>query len=875
MCRESVGKWGRLGLHTLVIGREASVVRMPNHMDSRYEPSAFENRIFDAWLRTGAFAGDPASSKQSFVIALPPPNITGELHMGHALNGSTQDTLIRMKRMQGFETEWICGTDHASIAVHAVIDRQLRGEGLTRWDLGREKFLERVWEWRERTGATIIQQFKRLGCTLDYDHERFTMDEGYVRAVLTMFVRLYDKGYIYRDNRLINWCPTCASTISDLEVRHVNVPGVMYEVRYPLVDGSGEIRVATARPETIMADTAVAVNPADERYTGMVGKLVRVPLVDREVPIIADDHVKVEFGTGALKVTPGHAMDDFEIGRRHDLAELSAIGYDGLMTEVAGQFEGMTTEAAREAVPKALEEAGLLVSSTPMQHEVGHCDRTGDRIEPLISLQWFMHMHDLAAPSNAAVRSDTVRFHPKTQENTYFGWMDNLRPWCISRQLWWGHQIPVWYCPNGHVVVAADDPAACPDCGSTALERDQDILDTWFSSALWPFATLGWPGEDPRLDKFYPGDVLSTARDIINLWVARMLMMGIEFMGEVPFTDVLIHSTIQAPDGRRMSKSLGTGIDPLELVDEFGADATRYGLLKMSSTQDVRFDRGAIEEGAKLANKLWNAVRFALGHAQDGVTAAAPGPDAPLEDRWIASRLEVALSDVVRHIESYDFSAASKALYSFVYDFCDWYVEAIKPRLYGEDAEAKAAATATLLWALDRVLRLAHPMIPFVTEAIWEQLPGERGLLMLAEYPAAHQAFRDDDAETAMAQVIEAVGRARAEPSVHVRVPEGFEGTQLIQVLVPKATAVATAAVPSIIIEAAAEDSAVQRETLERELARAVAERDRAEGMLANERFTSKAPPAKVEAERDKLARYAAEATEIESRLAALGPLSE
>ncbi len=838
-------------------------------MDARYQPSDFEARIFDAWLAAGVFAGDPESSKPSFVIALPPPNITGELHMGHALNGATQDTLIRLRRMQGHEALWICGTDHASIALHAVIEKQLRAEGTTRWDLGRERFLERVWEWRATTGATIIQQFKRLGCSLDYDHERFTMDDGYVHAVLTMFVQLYDKGYIYRDNRLINWCPTCASTISDLEVKYQTEQAVMYEVSYPLVEGDGAITVATVRPETILADTAVAVNPSDERYRDLVGRNVIVPLVDRVVPIIADDYVKSDFGTGALKVTPGHAVDDFEIGRRHDLAELSAIGYDGRMTEIAGEFAGMTAAEARVAVRNALEASGALVSERPYEHEVGHCDRTGDTIEPLISLQWFMHMHELAAPANQAVRSGRVRFHPKSQENTYFGWMDNLRPWCISRQLWWGHQIPVWYCENGHVTVAAAEPSRCTECGSQQLERDADVLDTWFSSALWPFATIGWPdGDDPRLAKFYPGDVLSTARDIINLWVARMMMMGIEFMGEIPFTDVLIHSTIQAADGRRMSKSLGTGIDPLELVDEFGADATRYGLLKMSSTQDVRFDRGAIEEGAKLANKLWNAVRFALGQAEPGLQAAAPGPAGPIEDRWIASRWNSALGDILRQIDAYDFSAATKTLYAFVYDFCDWYIEALKPRLYGDDVHVRGDAGSALLWVLERILRTAHPIMPFVTEAIWEQLEGEHGLLMLAEYPETDPGLRDDQAESVMAEVIAAVGAARSQPGVRLVLPSDFAGESLVRGLAPRSTEIAVAATPTVLVEAAVEDTGVQRATLERELARAVSERDRAAGMLANERFTSKAPADKVDQERAKQARFAAEAEQIELRLA-------
>ncbi|HKV69237.1 MAG TPA: valine--tRNA ligase, partial [Gaiellales bacterium] len=601
-------------------------------MDARYDPAAAEGPIFARWEETGVFAGGPAGG-EPYAIALPPPNVTGELHMGHALNGSFQDALIRLRRMQGRDALWICGTDHASIAVHAVIEKQLRAEGKSRFDLGREAFLERVWKWRETTGATIIQQFRRLGCTLDYGHERFTMDEGYVRAVLEMFVRLHAKGWIYRDNRLINWCPTCASTISDLEVRYEHAVDTLFEVRYRIKDTDDFLTVATVRPETILADTAVAVHPADDRYRHLVGKTAIVPLVDREVPIIADEYVKMDFGTGALKITPGHDPNDFEIGRRHGLAELSAIGYDGRMTELAGEFAGLSVGEARSAVRDALFAQRLIRDEEPYEHEVGHCDRTGDRIEPLISLQWFMQMDELAAAANAQVRSGNVRFHPKTQENTYFNWMDDIRPWCISRQLWWGHQIPVWYCPDGHHTAAVEEPTECATCGSAELVRDPDILDTWFSSALWPFATIGWPGDDPRLEKYYPGHVLTTARDIINLWVARMLMMGLEFMHDIPFSDVVINSTIQAPDGRRMSKSLGTGVDPLELVDTYGADATRYGLMKMSSTQDVRFAEGMIDEGGKLANKLWNASRFVL-LSLDSAAEAAPGRADPV-DRWM------------------------------------------------------------------------------------------------------------------------------------------------------------------------------------------------------------------------------------------------
>ena len=833
-------------------------------MDARYDPAAAEGPIFARWEETGVFAGGPAGG-EPYAIALPPPNITGDLHMGHALNGSIQDTLIRLRRMQGRDALWICGTDHASIALHAVIEKQLRAEGKTRYDLGRDRFLERVWEWRATTGATIIQQFKRLGCTLDYEHERFTMDEGYVRAVLEMFVRLHAKGWIYRDNRLINWCPTCASTISDLEVRYEHAVDTLFEVRYRIKDTDDFLTVATVRPETILADTAVAVHPADDRYRHLVGGTAIVPLVDREVPIIADEYGKMEFGTGALKITPGHDPNDFEIGRRHGLAELSAIGYDGRMTELAGEFAGLPVGEARGRVRDALFARGLIRDEEPYEHEVGHCDRTGDRIEPLISLQWFMQMDVLAAAANAQVRSGNVRFHPTSQENTYFNGMDNIRPWCISRQLWWGHRIPVWYCPDGHHTVAADEPAACATCGSAKLERDPDILDTWFSSALWPFATIGWPGEDPRLERYYPGHVDSTARDIINLWVARMLMMGLEFMGEIPFSDVIIHSTIQAPDGRRMSKSLGTGVDPLDLVSRFGADATRYGLMKMSSTQDVRFSEGMIAEGAKFANKLWNAARFVITQA-DLEAEPAPAGDEPA-DRWVRSRLARANEEVLRQLEAYDFSAAVKALYAFVFDYCDWYIEASKPRLAGDDAAARRAVSAHLLWTLGRILALAHPICPFVTEAVWSHLPGERGLLMLEAYPAPVAEHRDPQAEGDVQAAIEAVTQARSTPEVRLLLPNGFAAAALVRALAPRATDVVEDSVASVLVEAKAEDPAVVRARLEQDIARARSERDRSRAMLANERFTAKAPPQKVEEERAKEARHTAELEELEARL--------
>ena len=826
-------------------------------MQTRWEPATEEPGLFPRWEATGVFSGRPDGGGRPYVIAFPPPNITGELHMGHALNGSTQDALIRLRRMQGFDTLWICGTDHASIAVHAVIERQLREEGLTRHDLGRERFLERVWEWRQRTGATIIAQLRRLGCTLDYEHERFTMDEGYARAVLEMFVRLHAKGYIYRDNRMINWCSTCASTISDLEVRHRTETDTLYRVRYPVAGSDAVLEVATVRPETILADTAVAVHPDDERYRHLVGRSAIVPIVEREVPIIADEYVRIDFGTGALKVTPGHDPNDFEIGRRHGLAELTVIGFDGRMNEAAGAFAGMDTATAQQAVAEELDRRGLLVSRTPYEHEVGYCDRTGDRIEPLISLQWFMRMDELAEPANRAVRSGAVRFHPKSQENTYFNWMDDLRPWCISRQLWWGHQIPVWYCPDGHTTVAADEPEACAECGRRPLRRDPDVLDTWFSSALWPFATLGWPEQAGRLARYYPGDVLSTARDIINLWVARMLMMGCEFMGAPPFRDVLIHSTIQAADGRRMSKSLGTGVDPLELIEAHGADGTRYGLLKMSSTQDVRFDRGAIEEGGRLANKLWNAGRFVLQSGRPG-TEAAPAGD-QLADRWIRSRLQAVQTEVLRQLDRYDFSAAVKTLYHFIWnDYCDWYIEACKPRLQGDNERAAGEATANLRFVLERILAAAHPVMPFVTEALWAHVASGRGLLMLAALPDPIGDHSDPAAEAAMGELIELVSAYRRDPSAAPAIPASLDGEPLLAALLERRPS--SAAAPA---ETAADSLRAELDHARREL-------ERASGMLANAGFVARAPAEKVDEERDKQRRFGERVAELEARLSAL-----
>ncbi len=676
---------------------------------TRWDPAEVEARVFEAWMASGAF--DPpaeGTAEENFSIAIPPPNVTGALHMGHALNGTVQDALTRMRRMQGRNALWVLGTDHAGIGTQMVVEKELNAEGSSRHDLGRDAFVERVWEWRRKYGSQIVEQYKRLGASCDYERERFTLDEGYVRAVYRVFVALYEKGYIYRDNYMVSFDPGTHSAISDLEVVNEEVTDTLYAIDYP-VEGSDELlTVATVRPETMLADTAVAVHPDDDRHRSLIGAHCVLPLVGRRLPIIADEHLDPEFGTGALKITPGHDPNDFEIGRAHGLEEVTVIGEDGRMTAAAGErFEGMSAAEAREAVVAALRDEGRLGGEQPYTHSVPFSQRSGERIEPLISLQWFCRMDELAAPAIEVVERDEVRIVPDNYKRVYLEWMRNIRPWCVSRQLWWGHRLPVWYGPEGEEVVAeseqlASEAAAERGIDLGALSQESDVLDTWFSSALWPFATLGWPDDDPYLRAYYPTSFLTTARDIIFLWVARMVMMGIEFAGDVPFRDVYVHPVIQAPDGRRMSKSLGTGIDPLDEIEVHGADALRFGLLAMSSTQDVRYSVDRVQQGRDLANKMWNASRLILLNAD---AEPEPRTDA-IEDRWILTRLQVTAAGFTESIESYDFSHAALDFYAFFWsEFCDWYLEIVKPRLYDGDE----GAAANLLFVLETVLGLGAP----------------------------------------------------------------------------------------------------------------------------------------------------------------------
>jgi valyl-tRNA synthetase len=883
---------------------------------TRFEPGEAEPRILERWLSSGLFHPDPdGEAGESYSIAIPPPNITGSLHMGHALNGSVQDTLIRYQRMLGRRTKWILGTDHAGIATQAQVEKALRAEGTSRQELGRQAFVRRVWEWREHYGGRIVEQLKRLGASCDYSEERFTLDERYALAVAEVFVALYDKGWIYRDRYIVNWDPGSRSAISDLEVEERRETDTLYSIRYDL-EGGGAVTIATVRPETMLGDTAVAVHPDDERYRELVGRNAILPLVGRHLPIVADDYVKIDFGTGQLKVTPAHDPNDFEIGQRHDLDQVSVIGEDGRMSAEAGErFAGLTVMQAREAVVAELEREGRIVAREEYEHEVPYSHRSGERIEPLISLQWFMSMDELAGPAIAAVRDGRVRIVPENHRRVYLDWMESIRPWCISRQLWWGHRLPVYYCETcGHVNVAVQAPAGCDECGGR-VSQEEDVLDTWFSSALWPFATLGWPQETAELEAFYPTNVLSTARDILFLWVARMIMMGLELTGEAPFSDVYIHTVIQAPDGRRMSKSLGTGIDPLEEIDRHGADAVRFGLLAMSSTQDVRYSAEKVQQGQALANKLFNAARFALTriHASLGSQAAlAVRPVASprtVEDRWILSRLAQVEAETAARIEDYDFSHAALGLYDFVYgELCDWYLELVKHRLpdrvegggeqmsgpqsaeqgfEGTHVEERQALAATLLFVLRETVAMAHPVIPFVTEELWTYLDGSGELLTGASYPRSRDAFIDLEAEVVLERLIEAVTLVRGwRDSVGARagqiVParlcaDGYEPTALLLARLARlelsedasaedafadGACVASIPIPGGTVEVLSGEgldlgAAERRRAAARE--KLLAEIDRVRGKLSKPGFVEKAPAAVVEGERERLEHLQAE----------------
>ena len=739
-----------------------------NILDKGYEPHEVEKRWYDFWEKEQLFAAKDESSQKPYSIVIPPPNVTGVLHMGHALNITMQDILCRYRRMHGDNVLWMPGTDHAGIATQNVVEKKLAGEGLDRHQLGREKFIEAVWKWRKEYGSAIISQLKRLGASCDWDRERFTMDEGLSLAVRKVFVQLYNEGLIYRDNYIINWCQRCHTALADLEVEHEEHDGHLYHIKYPSTDGSGVIVVATTRPETMLGDTAVAVNPEDERYRNIGYNEVILPLMNRTIPIIREKYVDTSFGTGALKVTPAHDPNDFEIGRRHNLPSIKIIGDDGLMTSEAGQFKGLDRFECREAVLKALKKEGLLEKIEPHKHKVGHCYRCKTVVEPNLSKQWFVNVKPLAKKAVKAVEDGETRIIPESWTKNYYNWMNEIRPWCISRQIWWGHQIPVWTCENcDEVIVAVDTPETCPKCSGKNLVQESDVLDTWFSSALWPFSTMGWPEETPLLKTFYPTSVLITGFDILFFWIARMMMMGIHFMGEVPFKDVYIHALVRDEEGSKMSKSKGNVIDPLTVIDHYGTDAFRFTLAAFAAQgRDIKMSEKRVEGYRNFVNKLWNASRFSLMHLDKGYDDIDYN-QLSLPDRWILSRLNTVTENVNDALDNYRFNEAAGTIYKFVWhEFCDWYLEIIKPTLYAKEKQNERQSTLSVLRrVLHDILLLLHPFMPFVTEEIWHKLPGTEGSIMKAAFPATSSDYliteKDPEAESKMEVITEIISGIR------------------------------------------------------------------------------------------------------------------
>ena len=753
-----------------------------------YNPKDVEEKWNSFWIEKRLFHADENDdTRPTYSIVIPPPNVTGSLHMGHALNATLQDILCRWKRMEGYNVLWMPGTDHAGIATQTVVERELAKEGKTRWELGREKFIEKVWEWKEKYGNYIVEQLKRLGCSCDWERLRFTMDEGFSRAVREVFVRLYEEGLIYKDKYIVNWCPRCLTALSDLEVEYEEKDGNLWYIRYPLEDGSGYITVATTRPETMLGDTAVAVNPEDERYKDFVGKNVILPLVNRKIPVIADPYVDPEFGTGALKITPAHDPNDFEIGKRFNLDVICVMNPDGTMNELAGKFAGMDRYEARKAIVKELEEQGLLEKVEPYRHSVGHCYRCHTVIEPYVSTQWFVKMKPLAEPAIKAVEEGRTRIIPERWTKVYFEWMRNIRDWCISRQIWWGHRIPAWYCKDcGKISVSREDLDRCLHCGSANIEQDSDVLDTWFSSALWPFGTMGWPERTKTLEKFYPTSCLVTGFDILFFWVARMMMMGLKFMGDVPFRDVYIHALIRDEKGQKMSKTRGNVIDPLDMMEKYGTDALRFTLAILAAQgRDIRLSEKKIEAYRNFVNKIWNAARFVLMNLEGFLQVELEREKLELADRWILSRLNRMVEDVNRALNEYEFDEYASAIYNFTWhEFCDWYIEISKKDLYGDDAERRRIVQNILVHVFDVLLRCAHPVMPFVTEEIRQKLPiDKKESILLESFPKPESQWIDEDAEKDMSFIMDVVAAVR-----NVKADMGIALTKRIKAIVKAAS---------------------------------------------------------------------------------------
>ena len=877
---------------------------MAKELEKNYNPSEIEGRLYQKWLDNKYFHAEVNRDKKPFTIVMPPPNITGQLHMGHALDNTLQDILIRFKRMQGYEALWVPGTDHASIATEAKIVEAMRKEGVTKEELGRDAFLKRAWDWKAEYGGRIVSQLKKIGSSADWDRERFTMDEGCSKAVKEVFVNLYNKGQIYKGERIINWCPKCLTSISDAEVESEDQAGHFWHLRYPLSDGSGYIQMATTRPETMLGDTAVAVNPDDERYKDMVGKTVILPIVHREIPIIADEYVEMEFGTGVVKITPAHDPNDFEVGLRHKLPVINVMTEDAKIVDDYPKYAGMDRYEAREAIVKDLEAEGALVKIEDYSHNVGTCYRCHTTVEPRVSKQWFVKMKELAEPAIEAVKKGDTRFVPEHFDKTYFHWLEGIKDWCISRQLWWGHRIPAFYCDEcGEMVVTKEDSAVCPKCGKP-MRQDPDTLDTWFSSALWPFSTLGWPEKTPELEYFYPTDVLVTGYDIIFFWVVRMMFSGLEHMGEVPFKNVLIHGLVRDSQGRKMSKSLGNGIDPLEVIDKYGADALRLTLVTGNAPgNDMRFYWERVEASRNFANKVWNASRFIMMNLDKAEAKTVSLDELTPADKWILSKLNTLAKEVTENMENFDLGVAVGKIYDFIWEeFCDWYIEMVKPRLYNDEDTTKAAALYTLKTVLIESLKLLHPYMPFITEEIFCNLQDEEESIMISNWPVYKEEFSFPVEENAIETIKEAVRGIRntrtsmnvapsrkakvyvvsAEESLRsifengrvffaalgyaseVIVQDNKNGidSDAVSVVIPNGT----------IYMPFAElvDIAKEIERLENEEKRLNGELARVNGMLSNERFVSKAPAAKLQEEKDKLEKYTQMMEQVKERLSHL-----
>ncbi len=747
---------------------------MARELPKVYEPQQVESEIYEMWEKGGYFKPNGKTDAKPFTIVMPPPNVTGQLHMGHAMDATLQDILIRFKRMQGFDTLWVPGVDHAGIATQIKVEEELRKEGLTRYDLGREKFLERVWDWKHKYGNRIVSQQKKLGASCDWDRAAFTMDEGCSKAVREVFVSLYEKGLIYKGSRIINWCPHCVTALSDAEVEYVDKPGHLWHIRYPMADGSGEVVVATTRPETMLGDTGVCVNPNDERYKDIVGKKVILPLVNKEIPIVADDYAEMEFGTGCVKMTPAHDPNDFEVGLRHNLEVIRVLDDNGKVNALGGCYEGMDRYDARKKIVEDLEAGGYLVRVEDHAHNVGTCYRCHKDVEPIISAQWFVKMKPLAEEAIRVVKENETKFVPERFTKTYLNWMENVRDWCISRQLWWGHQIPAWTCADcGQITVSHEDATQCAHCASKNITREEDVLDTWFSSALWPFETLGWPNtDDADFKKYYPTDVLVTGYDIIFFWVARMIFSGCEHTGKTPFHTVLIHGLVRDNQGRKMSKSLGNGIDPLEMIEKFGCDALRMNMITGNSPgNDMRFYVERCEAMRNFANKLWNASRYVLMNLSEGAVNKLPHIDSlEIADKWCLSKLNTLIAEVTENMEKYELGVAIQKIYDFIWDtYCDWYIELTKARLYSEDSARKESAISVLVYVLDQILRLLHPFMPFITEEIWQSLPHDEAALIVANWPAYSEylAFKAEEAQMeSVMNAIRAIRNRRSEMNV-------------------------------------------------------------------------------------------------------------